>query len=142
MSTVSVSSKDIKRQWHLVDAKDKILGRLATEVATLLMGKHKPEYVPYLDQGDFVVVTNAAQVKVSGKKSAQKKYVRHSGYPGGLKSETFEQLIKRQPTKVIEHAIKGMLPKNKLGRQMVKKLKVFADDKHPYAKQLGVNENG
>lgn len=142
MSTVSVSSKDIKRQWHLVDAKDKILGRLATEVATLLMGKHKPEYVPYLDQGDFVVVTNAAQVKVSGKKSAQKKYVRHSGYPGGLKSETFEQLIKRQPTKVIEHAIKGMLPKNKLGRQMVKKLKVFADDKHSYIKQLGANESG
>lgn len=128
MSTNVLSAKDIKRERHVVDASGQILGRLSTEVAKLLMGKHKPSYVPYLDAGDYVVVTNASKVKVSGKKTTQKKYVRHSGYPGGLKEETFDKLIVRKPEAVIEHAIKGMLPKNKLGRQMIKKLTVYAGE--------------
>lgn len=112
----------------MIDAKDQILGRMATEIAKILMGKNKPEFVPYLDIGDFVVVTNAAQIKVSGKKSQTKKYIRHSGYPGGLKVETFDKLINRRPEYIIEHAVKGMLPHNKLGRAMIKKLKVFAGE--------------
>lgn len=134
MSTASFSAKNIKRKWHHIDAEDKILGRLATEVARLLMGKHKPEYVPFLDLGDFVVITNAAKVKVTGKKAEQKKYVRHSGYPGGLKVESFNRLNSRIPTRIVEHAVAGMLPKTKLGRQMIKKLKVFANGTNPYAK--------
>lgn len=126
MSTNVLSAKDIKREKHTIDAAGKILGRLATEVATLLMGKKKPHFVPYLDTGDFVVVTNASKVKVTGKKLSQKKYTRHSGYPGGLKVESFDRLILRKPEYIIEHAVKGMLPKGKLGREMVKKLKVYA----------------
>lgn len=125
MSTNVLSAKDIKREIHEIDASGKILGRLSTEVAKLLMGKHKPNFVPYLDTGDFVVVKNATKVKVTGKKFSQKKYYRHSGYPGGLRLETFEKLISRRPQEIIEHAVSGMLPKNKLGRQMIKKLKVF-----------------
>lgn len=134
MSTSSFSAKNIKRQWHLIDAKDQILGRMATGVAKILMGKNKPEFVSYLDIGDFVVVINAAQVKVSGKKSQTKKYIRHSGYPGGLKVETFDKLVSRRPEYIIEHAVKGMLPHNKLGRAMIKKLKVFASNEHPFGK--------
>jgi len=126
MSTNVVSAKDIKRQTYTIDASGKILGRLATEVAIILMGKKRVEFVPYLDTGDFVVVTNASKVKLSGKKMQSKIYVRHSGYPGGLKVETFDKMIARKPEYIIEHAIKGMLPHNKLGRQMIKKLKVFA----------------
>lgn len=129
MSTNSLSAKDIKREKHKIDAKGKVLGRLATEVATLLMGKNKAEFVPYLDTGDFVVVTNASQVKVTGKKSQHKVYTRHSGYPGGLKQETFEKLIERRPEYIIEHAVLGMLPGNKLGKKMIKKLKVYAGEK-------------
>lgn len=129
MSTNVVSAKDIKRQTHTIDASGKILGRLASEVATILMGKNKPMYVPYLDTGDFVVVTNASKVKLTGKKMQEKKYTRHSGYPGGLKVETFDKMIERRPEYIIEHAVKGMLPHNKLGRQMIKKLKVYAGDK-------------
>lgn len=128
MSTNVLSAKDIQRQKHTIDASGKILGRLATEVATLLMGKKKPQFVPYLDTGDFVVVTNASQVKVSGKKMSQKKYVRHSGYPRGLKVETFDKLLIRKPEYIIEHAVKGMLPGSKLGRQMIKKLRVYAGE--------------
>lgn len=135
MSTSSFSAKNIKRQWHLIDAKDQILGRMSSEIAKILMGKNKPEFVPYLDIGDFVVVTNASKVKVSGKKGQTKNYVRHSGYPGGLKVETFDKLINHRPEYVIEHAVKGMLPGNKLGKKMIKKLKVFANDIHPYSKQ-------
>ena len=124
MSTNVLSAKNIKRETHTIDASGKILGRLSAEAATLLMGKHKPWYVPYLDTGDFVVVTNASKIKVTGKKLAQKKYYRHSGYPHGLKTETMDKLMERQPEKIIEHAIKGMLPKTKLGRQMIRKLKV------------------
>lgn len=126
MSTNVVSAKDIKRTKHTIDAKGKILGRLATEVATILMGKNKPSYVPYLDTGDLVVVTNASQVKVTGKKAQDKKYTRHSGYPGGLRVDTYDKVISKNPTRIIEHAIRGMLPHNKLGEKMIKKLKVFA----------------
>lgn len=128
MSTNVVSAKDIKRETHMIDASGKILGRLASEVATLLMGKNRLNYVPYLDMGDFVVVTNASRVKLTGKKMQDKKYIRHSGYPGGLKVETFGKIIERRPEYVIEHAVKGMLPHNKLGRQMIKKLKVYAKE--------------
>lgn len=125
MSTNVMSAKDIKREKHVVDAKDKILGRLATEIATILMGKNKPNFVPYLDSGDYVVVTNASKVKVTGKKAQDKKYVRHSGYPGGLKTETFDKMLVRRPQYIIEHAVKGMLPHTKLGDKMIKKLTVF-----------------
>src|SRR5258708_39834368 len=137
MSTNALKSKEIKRSWYLVDAKGKVLGRLATEVATKLMGKNKSNFVPYLDNGDFVVVTNASEVKVTGKKSAQKVYFRHSGYPGGDTSETFENLILRSPEEIIRHAISGMLPKTKLGQTMIKKLHVFAGEEHTFEKQLG-----
>lgn len=128
MSTNVVSAKDIKRELHTIDASGKILGRLATEVATILMGKKKNKFVPFLDLGDCVVVTNASKVKVTGKKMKDKVYVRHSGYPGGLKVETFDKLIIRKPQYLIEHAVKGMLPNNRLGKQMIKKLKVFAGE--------------
>lgn len=126
MSTNVISAKDIKREKHVIDASGKILGRLATEIAALLMGKKKPLFVPYLDTGDFVVVTNASQVKVTGNKTKDKTYTRHSGYPGGLRVESFNKMIARKPEYVIEHAVRGMLPHNRLGKQMIKKLKVFA----------------
>ncbi len=126
MSTNVVSVKDIKRGTHRIDASGKILGRLATEVATILMGKKKPMFVPYLDTGDFVVVTNASKIKLTGKKMQNKTYTRHSGYPGGLKVETFDKLIVRKPEFIIEHAVKGMLPGSKLGKAMIKKLTVYA----------------
>lgn len=129
MSTNVVSAKDIKRETHTIDANNKVLGRLATEVATLLMGKNKPDFVTYLDMGDFVEVINAAQVKVTGKKFKDKIYTSHSGYPGGLKQETFDKMIIRKPEYIIEHAVKGMLPHNRLGRSMIKKLRVFAGAK-------------
>lgn len=128
MSTNVVSAKDIKRETHTLDAKGKVLGRLATEVATILMGKKKPSFVPYLDMGDFVIVTNANKVKVTGKKMQDKLYRRHSGYPGGLREETFEKMISKKPEFIIEHAVKGMLPNNRLGKQMIKKLKVYGGE--------------
>lgn len=129
MSTNVVSIKNIKRETHKIDASGKILGRLATEVANLLMGKNKPMFVPYLDTGDYVVVTNAAKVKLTGKKMQEKKYTRHSGYPGGLRVETFDKIITRKPTFALEHAVKGMLPGSKLGKAMIKKLTVYAGEK-------------
>lgn len=128
MSTNVVSAKDIKREKHVIDAKGKILGRLAGEVAKLLMGKNKPSFVPYLDMGDFVVVTNASLVSITGKKSKDKVYHSHSGYPGGLKSETFDKMIIRKPEYIVQHAVKGMLPHNRLGHAIIKKLKVYAGD--------------
>lgn len=128
MSTNVVSAKDIKRETQKIDASGKILGRLATEIATILMGKKKPMFVPYLDTGDFVVVTNASKVKVTGKKSQDKKYVRHSGYPGGLRVETFDKMQIRKPEYIIEHAVKGMLPHSKLGDKMIKKLTIFVGE--------------
>ena len=129
MSTNVVSVKDIKRETYRIDASGKILGRLATEVATILMGKKKPMFVPYLDTGDFVVVTNASKIKLTGKKMQNKTYTRHSGYPGGLKVETFDKMIIRKPEFIIEHAVLGMLPGNKLGKAMIKKLTVLAGEK-------------
>ena len=126
MSTNVLSVKDIKRETHKIDAEGKILGRLAGEIATLLMGKNKPNFVPYLDNGYFVIVTNASKVKVTGQKAKDKLYTRHSGYPGGLTQETFEKMLIRKPTFIIEHAVKGMLPGSKLGKAMIKKLKVYA----------------
>ncbi len=137
MKTYSVKASEIKREWHVIDASDKILGRLATEVAKLLMGKHKPMFCRNLDVGDFVVVLNAEKVRVSGDKARQKVYYRHSGYPGGLKSVTFEKLMQTHPTRAVEYAVKGMLPHNRLGASMIKKLKVYVGDKHPHLAQTG-----
>lgn len=142
MNTNSLSSKDIKRTWHKVDAKDKVLGRLATEVATLLMGKHKAQYVPYLDTGDFVVVVNAKEVKVTGKKETQKAYFRHSGYTGGTRTQTLSEVRETKPEEIIKHAVKGMVPKSKLGKVMMKKLHVFAGSDHKFDKQLKEQVNG
>lgn len=136
MKTYSTKAKDVERQWHVIDASGKTLGKLATQVANLLMGKHKPTFVPYLDAGDFVIVLNATKVKVTGKKPKQKTYYRHSGYPGGIKAETYEEMMAAHPTRVIEHAVKGMLPHNRLGRAMFKKLKVYAGDSHPHQAQV------
>lgn len=137
MSTNVLSAKDIKREWHLIDANGQILGRIATDIATKLSGKHKAIRVPYLDTGDYVVVINSSKIKVTGKKAELKKYVRHSGYPGGLKVENFARLIERKPEKILIHAVSGMLPKNRLGKKMIKKLHVFADSDHPFEKQIG-----
>ena len=128
MSTNVVSAKNIKREKHIIDASGRILGRLATDVALILMGKNKPNFVPYLDMGDYVVVTNASRVKISGKKRQTKTYTRHSGYPGGLKVETFDKVLTKKPEYIVEHAVRGMLPHSKLGKSMFKKLKVFAKE--------------
>ncbi len=135
MKTFSAKSEEVQRGWFLVDAKNKILGRLATEIARRLRGKHKPEYTPHVDTGDYIIVLNAGAVQVTGRKATGKLYYRHSGYPGGLKSEAFEKLIARRPERVIELAVKGMLPKNSLGRAMLRKLKVYAGDIHPHTAQ-------
>ena len=135
MKTYSPRAKDIKREWWVIDATDKTLGRVAAQVANLLMGKHKPIYAPHIDTGDYVVITNAARVKVTGKKAEQKIYYRHSGYPGGLKSPSFKELFTQNPARVIELAVKGMLPHNRLGRAMFKKLKVYPGNEHPHQAQ-------
>lgn len=133
--TYSPKPRDIERVWHVVDASDLPLGRLASEVAQILRGKHKPTYAPHMDTGDFVVVMNAAKVVVTSDKTQSKIYYRHSGYPGGIKAETFASLKERRPEAIIERAVRGMLPKNKLGRQMARKLKVYAGPDHPHAAQ-------
>ncbi|MDP5016664.1 50S ribosomal protein L13 [Anabaena sp. UHCC 0187] len=127
--------QSIERDWYLVDATDKRLGRLATEVAMILRGKKKPEFTPHLDTGDFVIIINAEKVAVTGKKRTQKVYRRHSGRPGGMKTETFAKLQQRLPERILEHAIKGMLPKNSLGKQLFTKLKVYAGPTHPHEAQ-------
>lgn len=126
---------DIQRAWHVVDATDLPLGRMASEIAQLLRGKHKPTYTPHLDTGDFVIVLNAEKVAVTSDKSQTKIYYRHSGYPGGIKAESFESLLERRPEAVIERAVRGMLPKNRLGRKMLRKLKVYAGPEHPHEAQ-------
>ncbi|MGH7411989.1 MAG: 50S ribosomal protein L13 [Candidatus Methylomirabilis sp.] len=126
---------EIDRRWHLIDASGRVLGRLATEVAVLLCGKHKPMFSPHLDAGDFVVVINAERVVLTGKKLKDKVYHRHSGYPGGLKTTTAEQMLKKHPTRVVEYAVRGMLPKTKLGDALFRKLKVYAGAAHPHASQ-------
>ena len=132
-TTPAVSS--IEKNWFLVDAQNKTLGRLATEIANVLRGKNKPSFTPHLDTGDFVIVINAEKVEVSGKKSSQKLYRRHSGRPGGMKVEKFESLQERIPERIIELAVKGMLPHNSLGRQQFKKLKVYKGEEHPHEAQ-------
>jgi large subunit ribosomal protein L13 len=133
--TYTPKPSDIHRSWHLVDAADLPLGRLASEIAVVLRGKHKPTYAPHLDTGDFVVVVNADKVAVTSNKSKSKIYYRHSGYPGGIKAETFESLLERRPEAIVERAVRGMLPKNKLGRKMLGKLKVYAGPDHPHQAQ-------
>jgi large subunit ribosomal protein L13 len=136
MKTYTTKPTDIERQWRVVDASGQVLGRLATEVATFLRGKNKPIYSPHLDTGDYVIVVNAAKVRVTGRKEKQKIYYRHSGYPGGLKSTSLEKMRGTYPTRIIEHAVKGMLPHNRLGRAMIKKLKVYAGETHPHQAQV------
>jgi large subunit ribosomal protein L13 len=135
MKTFSAKPETVKRDWYVVDATDKTLGRLSTEIARRLRGKHKPEYTPHVDTGDYIVVINAEKVHVSGNKTTDKMYHHHTGYPGGLKSISFEKLIEKAPERVIEAAVKGMLPKNPLGRDMYRKLKVYAGDKHNHEAQ-------
>jgi large subunit ribosomal protein L13 len=133
--TYVTKNKDVQREWYVVDAAGQTLGRLAARVARILHGKHKPTYSPSVDTGDFVIVVNAEKIHVTGRKLDQKIYYRYSGYPGGLKEITLRNLLQRHPARVIEHAVRGMLPKNRLGRQMFKKLKVYAGPDHPHAAQ-------
>lgn len=132
MKTYQPKAKDIKHKWHLVDAQGKVLGRVATHITQLLMGKNKKSYAPHMDMGDYVVVVNAAMVAVTGKKAKNKVYYRHSGYPGGLKEIKFSKLILEQPEKIIERAVYGMLPANRLRDKRVRRLKVFVGNTHPY----------
>ena len=135
MKTYSVKANEIKREWYLINAEGKTLGRLASEIAKILKGKHKPIYSPHLDCGDYVIVINAEKIRVTGRKLDQKIYYRHSGYPGGLKSITLREQLAKHPERVIKAAVKGMLPKNRLGRKMLKKLKVYAGASHPHQAQ-------
>lgn len=135
MKTYSAKPETVKREWFVIDAAEQTLGRLATEVARRLKGKHKPEYTPHVDTGDYIVVINADQVKVTGNKTSDKMYYRHTGFPGGLKSMSFDKLQAHKPEMIIELAVKGMLPKNPLGRAMYKKMKVYAGAEHPHAAQ-------
>jgi large subunit ribosomal protein L13 len=136
--TFSPKAGGIQRQWHVIDASDVVLGRLASQAATLLRGKHKPIFAPHVDTGDFVIVINASKVALSGNKLADKRAYRHSGYPGGLRSITYGTLLARSPERVVEKAVRGMLPKNTLGRQMLRKLKVYAGPEHPHQAQQPV----
>lgn len=136
MTTTTTTPKDIKRSWHHLDANDQILGRLASQAAQLLIGKHKPYFTANLDCGDYVIITNADKVRVTGGKESKKIYYRHSGFPGGLKQETLKDLQEKDSTKVIRLAVRGMLPKNKLRSSRIKRLKIFTDSNHPYADKL------
>jgi large subunit ribosomal protein L13 len=136
--TFSPKAADIQRQWHVIDASDVVLGRLASQAATLLRGKHKPIFAPHLDTGDFVIIVNAAKVALTGNKLTDKMAYRHSGYPGGMHSVSYADLMARSPERAVEKAVKGMLPKNTLGRQMLRKLKVYAGPEHPHKAQTPV----
>jgi len=135
MKTYQAKKEELKHQWYLVNAEGKILGRLASELAKILRGKHKPTFTPHVDTGDFVVVVNAEKVGLTGKKLKDKIYYRHTGYPGGIKEVSAEKLLAKKPTELIRRAVKGMLPKNSLGRQMLRKLKVYAGPNHPHKAQ-------
>lgn len=135
MKSYNVRAKDIQRKWYVVDATDKVLGRLASEVAAILRGKNKPIFTPNLDTGDYVIVINADKVRVTGDKNKKKIYKKHTGYPGGLRTTTFEELMARKPERAIELAVKGMLPKNRLGRDMYRKLRVYAGEDHGHEAQ-------
>lgn len=144
MKTYSAKAETVQRDWYIVDAADQTLGRLAAGIATRLRGKHKPEYTPHVDTGDYIVVVNAEKVRVTGNKAKGKIYHSHTGYPGGLKSISFEKLIEKAPERTIQSAVKGMLPKGPLGRAMFKKLKVYAGEEHPHTAQQpqDLNING
>ena len=135
MRTYTPKPGDVQRDWHVIDATDVVLGRLASQVAILLRGKHKPTFAPHVDAGDFVIIINADKVHLSGNKRTQKLAYRHSGYPGGLRSVRYDELLDKNPEKAVEKAVKGMLPKNTLGRQMLSKLKVYRGDQHPHGAQ-------
>ena len=135
MTTYMAKPNEIKKNWYVIDAEGKPLGRVATEVARILRGKHKPIFTPHVDTGDFVIVINAEKVVLTGSKLQQKQYVRHSGYPGGLKTMPYERLLRKKPERAIEKAVKGMLPHNRLGRAQVRKLKVYRGHEHPHTAQ-------
>jgi len=135
MKTYTAKAGEVEHGWFVIDAQDKVLGKLATQIAVRLRGKHKPEYTPHVDTGDYVVVVNAAKVRVTGRKTERKIYYRHSGYPGGLKVTNFAKLRAARPERVLQHAVKGMLPKGPLGYAMLKKLKVYAGGTHPHSAQ-------
>ena len=135
MKTIFVKPRDVVRKWYIIDAEDKILGKVAAKAAELIRGKHKALYTPHQEVGDYVIIVNAAKAAVTGRKREQKTYYRHSGYPGGLSSETYEKVIKRKPVFPMEHAIRGMLPKGRLGRKLFSNAKVYADGRHPHAAQ-------
>lgn len=135
MKTVSMRAQDVERSWYVVDAENRTLGRLASAVAHRLRGKHKPEYTPHVDTGDYIIVVNAAKVRVTGNKETGKVYHRHSGYPGGIRSTSLNRLRQTHPERIVEKAVKGMLPRNPLGRAMFRKLKVYAGPDHPHAAQ-------
>ena len=135
MKTVSTKPADVTRDWDVVDAEGKTLGRMATEIARRLRGKHKPEYTPHVDTGDYIIVVNAEKVRVTGNKAKDKMYYRHTGYPGGLRSMSFEKMVDHAPERTVEFAVKGMLPKGPLGRAMYAKLKVYAGTEHPHQAQ-------
>ena len=141
MKTYVAKPETVQREWYVVDAAGKTLGRLAAEVATRLRGKHKPEYTPHVDTGDYIVVINAEKVQVTGNKAKAKTYYRHTGYPGGLRSMTFDKMLDHAPERIIESAVKGMLPKGPLGRAMYSKLKVYAGAEHPHAAQQPLELN-
>ncbi len=135
MKTWTPKQGEVEKKWFVIDAKDKVLGRLAAESARLLRGKHKPQYTPHMDTGDFVIIINASQIRLTGKKLEQKTYYRYTGYPGGLKSTRADKLLKEKPEKLFRLAVKGMLPKNTLGRAQLSKLKIYAGETHPHAAQ-------
>lgn len=135
VKTYTPKESEIERKWYVVDAEDMVLGRLATRVATVLRGKHKPQFTPNLDAGDFVIVINAEKIRVTGGKFYQKRYYRHSRYPGGISSLTFEQMIDKHPERIIQTAVRGMLPKNALGKRMLRKLRVYSGPDHPHSGQ-------
>jgi large subunit ribosomal protein L13 len=135
MKSYMARPHEVERRWHLVDAQGQTLGRLATEIARLLRGKNKPQYTPHVDTGDFVVVVNAEKVVVTGKKAEQKVYYRHTGYPGGLKETSYEVMMERKPTEILRKAVRGMMPRTRLGRQQLRKLKIYAGPEHPHEAQ-------
>jgi large subunit ribosomal protein L13 len=135
MKTYSAKPADVVREWYLVNADDKVLGRLASQIALRLRGKHKPEFTPHVDTGDFIVVVNAGKIRVTGEKALEKKYFRHSGYPGGISETNFGKMQARFPGRALQKAVKGMLPKGPLGYAMIKKLKIYAEDSHPHSAQ-------
>ena len=135
MKTFSPKQSDIERKWYLVDANNEVLGRLASRVAHILRGKHQVIFAPHVDTGDHVVIINAEKIRVTGKKAKQKRYTRFTGYPGGLREASFESVLAKYPVRVLEHAIRGMLPHNRLGRKMIKKLKIYSGEAHPHTAQ-------